>query len=75
MIRNKSEHMIRLTVRLCRGDVITIPVVMRYCNVSLATAKRYLNELECVLPLSSRIEERRRVYKLQGADQKRRYAA
>jgi len=46
--------MVRLTVRLCRGDPISKAQIMRDCDVSIATAKRYMAELTRLLPVIAR---------------------
>jgi hypothetical protein len=59
---NKIENMVRLTVKLCRGESISKLQIMRDYGVSIATAKRYLVEISCLLPVITQVENRNRVY-------------
>ena len=59
---DKTEHMVRLTVRLCSGASISKNQIMEQCGVSIATAKRYLSELSCLLPVVARVEDRQKIY-------------
>ena len=62
MTYDKTAHIVRLTVRLCRGQTITKKQVMADCEVSIATAKRYIADLSALLPVIGEMRGKERHY-------------
>ena len=62
MTYDKTAHIVRPTVRLCRGQTITKKQVMADCEVSIATAKRYIADLSTLLPVIGEMRGKERHY-------------